>query len=405
MSSTRLDVDAYQFLCAPPRLPLTARDECAPIRSPPAARVDFSSATDFDDRPPCETPTSSRKSASRRSPCNDHLASELAQQCSPVTEGERRGYAACRLGPGPALLTAVACDTGPPIGCTTIHRRARGLRWRPDRVTRWDVDPERPILWTAPTAPTAAVGRAGRLVPRLESRPYVLAVRQRGRRHRHDPPGWDRCNGAVRHHLCPGRPDLSPDGATIIFSWAPVKDDQPGFETTLWTMSADGAAPHELALSDGGGDDYEAQYSPDGSRIVFTRLDHTTDESAQFIANADGSDVEQLTPYEHISEHPHWSPDGSTIIYNIEDQRNLRDPINGIWVVPSSGGTPSQLLAVERVASRVQTRLLGRRFADPVRLLLVGHRDRRSLRDERRRHRRPRDRGNRGTFENHPIWN
>lgn len=43
-------------------------------------------------------------------------------------------------------------------------------------------------------------------------------------------------------------------------------------------------------------------------------------------------------------EHPRWSPDGATVVYNIEYQADLDDPRNGIWTVPAVGGEPDLLL-------------------------------------------------------------
>ena len=117
--------------------------------------------------------------------------------------------------------------------------------------------------------------------------------------------------------------DYSPDGTTIVFDRSPVHDeDDPAFTTSLWTMGVDGGDAHQVALGDGGGFDYEPEFSPDGRRIAFARYDAESDSSAAFVAKADGTAVTQLTPFVHFTEHPRWSPDGAMIIYNIEDQRN-----------------------------------------------------------------------------------
>ena len=112
-------------------------------------------------------------------------------------------------------------------------------------------------------------------------------------------------------------------------------------------MNSDGSEKHPLQLAHGGGDDTEAEYSPDGAQIVFARYRHDADDTrALHIAAADESDVRRLTPWQHIVEHPRWSPDGRTIIYNIENNDDA--PSNkgeGIWTVPASGGKPVLLLA------------------------------------------------------------
>ena len=106
-------------------------------------------------------------------------------------------------------------------------------------------------------------------------------------------------------------PDYSPDGNTIIYAHSKMHEDDPGFRTGLWLMNADGSKKRPLPLDDGGGDDTEAEYSPDGTQIVFVRLRHDkADTTAAFVAAADGSDVRRLTGWLHKVEHPRWSPDG-----------------------------------------------------------------------------------------------
>ncbi|GAA1935763.1 hypothetical protein GCM10009775_29550 [Microbacterium aoyamense] len=143
-----------------------------------------------------------------------------------------------------------------------------------------------------------------------------------------------------------GEPDYSPDGSTIVLSKSPVADeDAPGFTQTLWLMNADGTDPRPLLEPADAGFDYEGEFSPDGAEIVFTRIDPATGHSALFIVAADGTGIRQLTPFDDFVEHPRWSPDGATIVYNVQHSADLGDPRNGIWTVPSSGGDPSILLA------------------------------------------------------------
>ena len=140
-------------------------------------------------------------------------------------------------------------------------------------------------------------------------------------------------------------PDYSPDGSSIIYAHSDVHENDPGFRTRLWLMNSDGSGTHALRLADGGGDDTEPEYSPDGAQILFVRYRNTDDTKAIHVAAADGSDVRRLTPWQHIVEHPRWSPDGRTIIYNLENNDDA--PSNrgeGIWTVPASDGRPVLLL-------------------------------------------------------------
>ena len=140
--------------------------------------------------------------------------------------------------------------------------------------------------------------------------------------------------------------DYSPDGGEHHYAHSDVHEDDPGFGTGLRLMNSDGSGKHPLRLADGGGDDTEAEYSPDGAQIVFVRYRHDADDTrAVHVAAVDGSDVRRVTPWQHIVEHARWSPDGRTIIYNIENDDDA--PSNkgeGIWTVPASGGRPVLLL-------------------------------------------------------------
>jgi Tol biopolymer transport system component len=100
-------------------------------------------------------------------------------------------------------------------------------------------------------------------------------------------------------------------------TWSP--DGRIAFQRTtaewrgIWTMSSDGSGLIRLT----GGDDSEPRWSPDGKQLVFSRqfLSGTGSASVLVVANADGSELRQLTggPYDRI---PAWSPDGKVIIYD-----------------------------------------------------------------------------------------
>lgn len=146
-----------------------------------------------------------------------------------------------------------------------------------------------------------------------------------------------------------GDPAYSPDGRTIAFAYSATTSLEP--ETAeLWLMEADGSNPRALLDPDDSGSDWEPVFSPDGSRIAFSRFKEGPEGevSAVHVANADGTQVRRLTPFDGIVEHPRWSPDGATVVYNIEYQADLDDPRNGIWTVPAAGGDPVSLLPTNK---------------------------------------------------------
>lgn len=218
--------------------------------------------------------------------------------------------------------------------------------------TRWTTDPDRPRLWTADSDGSDArpVGRQEgwwpdwrpdhrRLVFDLtDSRgpQRIATIRPDGKGLRILTKGWGYNEAA----------DYAPDGRTIVYAHSDVLQHHSDFATSLWVMAADGSGQRPLRLSDGGGDDTEPEFSPNGRRIVFMRYRHdAAATTAIHVVKADGSGVRRLTPWLRKAEHPRWSPDGRTIIYNVEDRRNPTADSNGIWTVRASGGEPRQLLA------------------------------------------------------------
>lgn len=87
--------------------------------------------------------------------------------------------------------------------------------------------------------------------------------------------------------------------------------------------------------------EYAAQYSPDGSRVVFS-----SDRSGQteiWTCNADGRNLAQLTNFAEHSGTPRWSPDGRSIAFD----RGLKEGFR-IFVMASDGGQPRRLTSDER---------------------------------------------------------
>jgi Tol biopolymer transport system component len=109
----------------------------------------------------------------------------------------------------------------------------------------------------------------------------------------------------------------------------------------LWTVNPDGTGATQL--TDNGGFfqlDDEAQWSPDGTRIVFSR--HSGFSGfAIWVMDADGTDQVQLTPNPvgYTDGVPVWSPDGSKIaFYSGRD-----NPSGEIYVMDADGSNLTRL--------------------------------------------------------------
>jgi dipeptidyl aminopeptidase/acylaminoacyl peptidase len=83
--------------------------------------------------------------------------------------------------------------------------------------------------------------------------------------------------------------------------------------------------------------DYNAQYSPDGKRIVF----HSTRSGASeiWVADADGTNAVRLTNFSApITGSPRWSPDGQWIVFDSNKESQFE-----VYRMRSNGGTPERL--------------------------------------------------------------
>jgi Tol biopolymer transport system component/DNA-binding winged helix-turn-helix (wHTH) protein len=83
----------------------------------------------------------------------------------------------------------------------------------------------------------------------------------------------------------------------------------------------------------------QVSYSPDGKFVVYVSYP----EGILWRANRDGSDPVQLTGASFSPLLPHWSPDGSTILFFENSIERDRQSFQS-YIVPSQGGTPRPIL-------------------------------------------------------------
>jgi len=116
-------------------------------------------------------------------------------------------------------------------------------------------------------------------------------------------------------------PLFSPDGKSVLFT------STRGGKAGVWRMVADGAKPERICDGD------QAEWSPDGAWIVFRRNERIVTRSL-----ADGKE-KTLSPedWPHCSG-PAWSPDGKAIAFAARWEKG-----NGVFIVSAEGGAPAKV--------------------------------------------------------------
>ncbi len=111
--------------------------------------------------------------------------------------------------------------------------------------------------------------------------------------------------------------DWSPDGRAFVFTGdpnVPTSQNLTSPPTQLWVQNLDGSGLHRLV---DGMTVATPHWSPDGSRIVFACHDASEvgDRFDICLINADGSGFVRLTDGKYLNAAPVWSPDGGWIAF------------------------------------------------------------------------------------------
>ena len=149
----------------------------------------------------------------------------------------------------------------------------------------------------------------------------------------------------------------SPDGSRLLFTRITTDMSSNAESSALWTVpvpagfSAPLGAATPLAGGSGG---YTADWSPDGARIVFAAVTAGADDGALTVVNADGTGTALTTGARGLM--PAWSPDGATIAYAAITSRDAdrvrAQDVTQIATVPATGGARTVLAATRPGAAR-----------------------------------------------------
>jgi hypothetical protein len=127
-------------------------------------------------------------------------------------------------------------------------------------------------------------------------------------------------------------PAWSPDGTRIAFSRG--IPDAGGFR--IWAVDADGTNPTQVTSDAGSSGDFAPAWRPDGTRIAYTRVGPSSDI---YTVDPSGGGTEVGYVVTNRTEnHPSWSPDGSAIAFttNVADGNG-----NEVYRQVGAAGTPT----------------------------------------------------------------
>ena len=142
-------------------------------------------------------------------------------------------------------------------------------------------------------------------------------------------------------------PSWSPDGTWLAYDSSDVGLDDPTFQATLWRIDADGS--DAALLGDADTFDVEPRISPDGSQVAFMRIHPEANYAAEIVVRDLASGDERVVvPLDVPVEHPEWSPDGNSLIFNAQDSApdattiytidlDAPDPVPVVLLDPATG--------------------------------------------------------------------
>lgn len=125
-------------------------------------------------------------------------------------------------------------------------------------------------------------------------------------------------------------PDWSPDTSHFVYK----------FRNEIWVADTNGANAKQLTFL--GGDSRYPQWSPDGSKIVFSsqKIAPGYHLTQIWVMNSDGTNLKQLTT--EGGRYPAWSPDGNKIVY-VRDSNKYSSKHGQLWIMDADGSNKKQL--------------------------------------------------------------
>jgi len=113
-----------------------------------------------------------------------------------------------------------------------------------------------------------------------------------------------------------GDTQMAPDGSRVVFVRVDVTSDHKGYTTSLWLLDLNdsGSEPRRLTA---GPHDSQPRWSPDSKTLAFARAiekDGKTGKPQIYLLNLGGGEAESITDLPEGAGDAHWSPDGKHLL-------------------------------------------------------------------------------------------
>jgi len=117
---------------------------------------------------------------------------------------------------------------------------------------------------------------------------------------------------------------ISPDGRRVAFTRVVVDEAEDAYATSLWIVDAEGGAPPSPLTA--GPRDSQARWAPDGTKLAFVRAREAGKPGQLHVLPMTGGEATALTSLEHGVSQPAWSPDGTKIAFMSGENPELDTP-------------------------------------------------------------------------------